>query len=240
MSGSVTSFIPAEFMAVLCAREVRSTDIYGVGIQSLIAATGATLAKLSLQPHAKLISRGIPGAELVLGPREPHQLAMNGRLKLFFLTPAQIDAHANVNFERVRHNDGSWQELSGAFAVPVYYSTIERIVLLVPDHSPKVFRPNLDRITASGSPVAGEHRIGGLYRVLTNKAVLQWDKEQKRLEIIGYHPGESVQSIQAATGFEMAVSSQIHETQPISKTERDALDQLVYPALKNMALPWRK
>lgn len=228
-----------ELMAVLCAREVREGQAFGVGIQSQIAAAGAVLAKSLHAPGAPLLTRGLPKSELLLGTREPHQLAMQGKMDLFFLTPAQVDAAANVNFERVKQGD-DWQNLSGAFAVPVYYSVVRRVVLLCPTHSPSVLVDKVDYITASGSPARREDRTGGLHKIITSKAVLVRAASTGALELESYHPGESVESVQAATGFELGVAANVHETRSVSADEKTCLETQVYPALAHMALSWRQ
>ncbi|MFC5508608.1 hypothetical protein [Bosea massiliensis] len=224
-------------MAVLCAREVRPDEIFGVGIQSTIATVGAVLAKNLHAPTARLVTRGLAGGELVAGAREPHALAMSGKMGLFFLTPAQVDGNLDVNFERLRKGD-DWQTLSGAFAVPVYYSVVRRVVLLVPRHNPESLPAKVDYITASGSPAPRERRLGGPYRIITDKAVLGVDRERGGVTLLSYHPGESVESVRAATGFELHVADDVGETLLPTAEEKEVLASRVFPGFAPGSIPW--
>ncbi len=233
-------YLPAEeLMAVLCAREVRPDEIFGVGIQSTIATVGAVLAKSLHAPSARLATRGLKGGDIVSGAREPHALAMSGRMGLFFLTPAQVDANLDVNFEKLRTGDG-WQNLSGAFAVPVYYAVVRRVVLLVPKHDTRSFPQQVDYVTAKGFAGPREHRLGGPYRIISDKAVLGVDTAARRMELLSFHPGESVDSVRAATGFDLYVSPDVKETALPTDDELHVLRETVFPSFAAGSIPWRK
>src|SRR5262249_20574282 len=65
-----------------------------------------------------------------------------------------------------------------------------------------VFVPRVDFVTASGSPD----------RVVTPLAVLGFDRTAARLVLDSYHPGQSVESVRAATGFELPSRFDVGET----------------------------
>ncbi len=237
----MTKYQPVEeLMAVLCAREVRPGEIFGVGIQSTIATVGAVLAKSLHAPSACLVTRGLKGGDIVSGAREPHALAMSGKMGLFFLTPAQVDAALDVNFERLRNADGGWQNLSGAFAVPVYYAVVRRVVLLVPKHDKRSLPQQVDYVTAKGFAGPREHRLGGPYRIISDKAVLGVDTAARRTELLSFHPGESVDSVRAATGFDLHVSSDVGETPAPTGEELRTLREIVFPSFAPGSIPWKK
>ncbi len=158
---------------------------------------------------------------------------------LFFLTPAQVDANLDVNFEKLRTADG-WQNLSGAFAVPVYYAVVRRVVLLVPKHDKRSFPQQVDYVTAKGFAGPREHRLGGPYRIISDKAVLGVDTAAWRMELLSFHPGESVDTVRAATGFDLYVSPDVKETALPTDDELHVLRETVFPSFAAGSIPWRK
>src|SRR6202023_3091211 len=85
------------------------------------------------------------------------------------------------------------------------------------EHSPRVFVPKLDFVTASGRP----------HLVVTSRAVLA-PGEDGLLEVVSWHPGETVAGVQAATGFELRVRRGASETRGPTAEELRTLREVVY------------
>jgi len=191
-----------EFVAIVCAREIRAHDKVGVGVVSPVATAAALLAQRLHAPQARY---DVPrlARSYFRGSHEMTGYANQGRVDVFFLSAAQVDARASINLEYVGDSASPKKRFFGAFAAPVYYATMRRIILFLPEHSPRVFVERVDRKTAVACSAAGFRRNGGIHRIVTPRAVLAYDASDQRLTLVSAHPGETIESVQAATGFQL-------------------------------------
>jgi glutaconate CoA-transferase subunit B len=96
-------------------------------------------------------------------------------------------------------------------------ASCERTILIVP-HDKKKFNEKLSYVTSpghlDGSPNA-RFKAGmqgkGPYRLITTKGIFDFEENTKRMRLIQTFPGETVQSIQDATGFELLVAPNVTE-----------------------------
>lgn len=226
-----------EFMAVLCSREIHNDERFGVGVESPIPMVGALLAKHLAAPRAIVASRGLPGGPLLVGSHEFTSLAQRGKIDLFFLSAVQIDEHANINLQFI-YQDGRKKSFLGAFAAPIYYSVIKRVVLFRAEHSPRVFVKNVDCVTASGRAGLHERRQGGPSKIITSRAVLRINHKTGAIELESFHPGQTVAAVRAATGFPLQVPNDVRETPVATEEEIRTLNEIVYPRLGPATIPW--
>lgn len=176
-------------MSVVIAREVRDGETVGIGVNSPIPAAGVLLARRLQAPSLQIRLRGLRDGVPFIGSKEFFDLAQRGSLDLFFLSGIQIDGRGRINMHRA-----GGRRFPGAFGSAVLYPLVKRVILFRTEHSPRVFVPRLEFVTAAGRP----------HLVVTSKAVLA-PGEDGRLELVSWHPGESAASVQAATGFELPV-----------------------------------
>jgi glutaconate CoA-transferase subunit B len=209
-------FSPEELMAVVIAREVRDGESVGIGVNSPIPAAGALLARHLHAPRASLRLRGIDDSVPFIGSKEFFDYAQRGRLDLFFLSGVQIDPRGRINLHRA-----GGRRFPGAFGSAVLYPVVKRVILFRNEHSPRVFVKELDFVTAAGRP----------HLVVTPKAVLR-PGAGGLLELASWHPGESAQSVRAATGFELRLAAGAAETPAPTGEELSALREKVYPELE--------
>ena len=194
-------------MAAVIAREVREGETVGIGVNSPIPAAGVLLARRLHAPAVSIRLRGIDDGVPFIGSKEFFDFAQRGSLDLFFLSGIQIDARGRINMHRVGE-----RRFPGAFGSAVLYPLVKRVILFRTEHSPRVFVPVLDFVTAAGRP----------HLVVTTKAVLT-PGEDGLLELASWHPGESVASVQDATGFELRVRPDAAETPPPTDPELELL-----------------
>jgi glutaconate CoA-transferase subunit B len=209
-------------MAAVIARGVRDGEAVGIGVNSPVPTAGVLLARRLHAPNLRLRSPGLGGAVAFIGSKEFFDFAQRGQLDLFFLSGIQIDAQARINLHVLGDYAHPERRFAGAFGSAVLYPVVGRVILFRLEHSPRVFVEEVDFVTAAGRPDF----------VVTPKAVLKPHPETGRLELASYHPGESVESVRAATGFELAARADAHETSPPSEAE---LELLRGPILEEMA-----
>jgi len=204
-----------EIMSAVIAREVRDGESVGIGVNSPIPAAGVLLARHLHAPAAQIRLRGVAGGVPLIGSKEFFDLAQRGKLDLFFLSGIQIDPMGRINLNHV-----GGRRFPGAFGSAVLYPLVKRVILFRTEHSPRVFVPKLDFVTASGRP----------HLVVTPKAVLA-PGEDGLLELVSWHPGETAASVAEATGFELRIRPGAGETSLPTDEELRALRDVVYPEM---------
>jgi glutaconate CoA-transferase, subunit B len=203
----LTGYSTDELISAVIAREVRDGENVGIGVNSPIPAAGVLLARRLQAPAVSIRLRGIADGVPFIGSKEFFDFAQRGSLDLFFLSGVQIDARGWINL----HTAGG-RRFPGAFGSAVLYPLVKRVILFRSEHSPRVFVPKLDFVTAAGKP----------HLVVTPRAVLAPGADGL-LELASWHPGESAASVQAATGFELRVRPDAAATQPPNDRELELL-----------------
>jgi acyl CoA:acetate/3-ketoacid CoA transferase beta subunit len=142
----------------------------------------------------------------------------------------QIDRWGNQNIANI----GPWArpkaQLLGMRGAPG--NTVNHATSYwVPNHSPRVFVEEVDvvsglgyrRAAEAGPWVAAHHEIR---RVVTNKAVLDFETGDHSMRLRSVHPGVTVDEVVEATGFELAVAGDVEESRPPTEAELELLGRL--------------
>jgi glutaconate CoA-transferase, subunit B len=193
-----------------------------VGAASPIPAAACWLvSKLGHPIRLSLLHRpaGNPFTE---GTRELFDLAGQGRIDLFFLGGGQIDGQANLNLIGTGDWPGRSVRFPGSFGSAFMYFMTPRTILFREEHSPRVLVPKVDIISAPGVSAPGVFRRGTAQALVTGKCVFAFDGTAGRFSLASVHPGESVASVRAATGFDFD-GDQAPVTPDPSRAELDLL-----------------
>ncbi|MFP6758273.1 MAG: 3-oxoadipate--succinyl-CoA transferase subunit B, partial [Alphaproteobacteria bacterium] len=67
---------------------------------------------------------------------------------------------------------------------------------------------------------------GGVYRVVTDLAILGFDEESKHMMVIALHPGVSPEQVRDNTGFDLAIDPGVRITEPPSDRELAVVREL--------------
>lgn len=135
------------------------------------------------------------------GGKELFDCAAQGRLDVFFLSGAQIDGDANINLVGTGDYPRAEQRFSGSFGSPYLYMLVPRIILFKIGHDARGLVKKVDFISAPGSSPPGVFRPGGPLALATDRCVFDWRKDDGRFTLKSLHPGETLETIRAATGF---------------------------------------
>jgi acyl CoA:acetate/3-ketoacid CoA transferase beta subunit len=142
----------------------------------------------------------------------------------------QIDRWGNQNIANI----GPWErpkaQLLGMRGAPGNTAN-HTTSYWVPNHSPRVFVEQVDvvsglgyrRAAEAGPWVAAHHEIR---RVVTNKAVLDFETPDHAMRLRSVHPGVTVDEVVEATGFELAVADDLEESREPTEAERALLERL--------------
>jgi glutaconate CoA-transferase subunit B len=233
-----------ELMVIAAGREIRDGDVAFVGMRLPLVAFA--FAKRTHAPGAiGLFENGIvrdepapetlmtmsdtpniPGALWATGTLEIMALLQQGLVDLGFIGGAEIDKHGNLNTNYI----GDWRKpkvrLPGSGGAADIASLARRFVVIMPQEKHR-FRERVDFITSPGfgeGPGWRERvglRGGGPAAVITTLAVYRFDPESREMVLASHHPGQSVASVKAATGWNLRVAPDCRETPTPTADELD-------------------
>lgn len=139
------------------------------------------------------------------GARELFDLAGRGAIDSFFLGGVQIDGRANINLVGIGAYPKLTKRFPGSFGSALMYYVVPKVILFREEHSPRTLVEKVDFVSAPGVSPASVHRPGGPHALVTGKAVFDFDKAAARFRLRQVQPGETVDGVREATGFEFDI-----------------------------------
>ena len=235
-------FTERELMVIAAAREIRDEDVVFVGMRlPLIAfafakrthapgATGlfengivrdqpapGTLMTMSDTPN-------IPGALWCTGTLEIMAFLQQGLVDLGFIGGAEIDRFGNLNTSYI----GDWRRpkvrLPGSGGGADIASLARRFVVIMPQEKHR-FRERVDYITSPGHGDGRDWRRkvglrgGGPSALITTLGVFRFHRDTKEAYLASFHPGQSVESVRAQTGWDLKVAADVGPTPEATHAE---------------------
>ncbi|WP_017753413.1 CoA-transferase subunit beta [Calidifontibacillus oryziterrae] len=231
-----------ELMVVAAAREIKDHEVVFVGMRLPILAF--SVAKKTHAPNAiGLFEDGIirdePSAELLYTMGDPPNilgscwctstnhlmyLMQQGYVKAGFIGGAEIDMYGNINTSYIGDFHNPKVKLPGSGGAADIASLSQRLLVIM-NHEKKRLRHKVDYITSVGYGSGGSYRSdvglprGGVGALITNLGILRPDEETKELKLDSYHPGVTIEKIQAETGWELKAFNSVKETPPPTSEE---------------------
>jgi glutaconate CoA-transferase, subunit B len=190
-----------------------------VGAASPIPAAASWLAKKLGHPVRLSLLHKRSGNPFTEGSRELFDLTGQGRIDLFFLGGGQIDGQANLNLVGTGAWPGTSVRFPGSFGSAFMYFMTPRTILFREEHSPRVLVERVDNISAPGVSDPGVFRRGTAQALVTGKSVFTFDASRARFTLSALFPGETVESVRAATGFGFDVAPNLSEVPAPSDAE---------------------
>ncbi|MFC7472886.1 CoA-transferase [Dankookia sp. GCM10030260] len=208
---------PEERLAAALARLILAPDApparhIAVGAASPLPAAACWLVKKLGHPVRLSLLHKRSGNPFTEGTRELFDLTGQGRIDLFFLGGGQIDGRANLNLVGTGAWPGQAVRFPGSFGSAFMYMMAHRTILFREEHSPRVLVEQVDNISASGVNEPGVYRRGHAQALVTGKCVFAFHPDRARFSLLSLHPGETVESIRAATGFGFDVPDDVPQT----------------------------
>lgn len=184
-------------------------------------------------------SKTFTGASFVKGLNAAFELTQRGFADFGFIGGAEVDMYGNLNSTMMGDYPAGYGKpkvrLPGSGGASDMAASCERTILIVP-HDKKKFNEKLSYITSpgylDGSPGARE-KAGmqgkGPHRLITTKGIFDFEENTKRMRILHTFPGETVQSIQDATGFELLVAPDVTQFPAPTTEEVRLIREVVDP-----------
>jgi len=245
----VGSYTASELLAVMAGRLLEDGQVVfaGVGIPLL----AATLAQRLHGPGLTILFEGgtigafvEPGqlppstneqrctrrANMVLSSTDVLLLLQRGYVDIGFMGGAQIDRHGNLNSSFIGDPDNPTTRLPGTGGGNDISSLTQMIVAM--KHEKRRFVEKVDFVTSPGFIRGGTSRresgllAGGMYRVVTDLAVMGFEEETRAMQVLALHPGVTLEQVRDNTGFELLAAQKLGTTEPPSERELAVLRQL--------------
>ncbi len=238
-----------ELLTVMSARLLEDGQVVfaGVGVPLL----AATLAQRMHAPGLTILFEGgtigafvEPGqlppstneqrctrrANMLLSSTDVLLLLQRGYVDIGFMGGAQIDQYGNLNSSFIGDPDNPKTRLPGTGGGNDIASLAHMIVAM--RHEKRRFVEKVDFVTSPGYLTGGTSRAeaglvsGGMYRVVTDLAIMGFDEESRRMKVLALHPGVGLEEVQANTGFELLAEPDVPAMQPPRADELAVLRRL--------------
>jgi glutaconate CoA-transferase, subunit B len=244
-----TTYTASELLCVMAARLLQDGQIVFAGIGVPLLA--ATLAQHQFAPHLTILFEGgtigpriVPGqlppstneqrctrhANMLLPITDVLLLLQRGYVDIGFMGGAQIDRFGNLNSSFIGDAENPKTRLPGSGGGNDISSLTNMIVAM--KHEKRRFVEDVDFITSPGW-VRGNHSRaqaglphGGLWRVVTDLALIGFDDETREMKVLALQHGVTREQVEDNTGFKLLFASELKTVEPPRKDELAALRNL--------------
>lgn len=246
-------YIKPELMACCGAREIADKDLVLVGTG--FPTISANIARFTHAPNARLMQEsGVydaqpkrpalsvgdpclnPGAAMIGGLVDIMGMFLQGgAVDVGFLSGSQVDRFGNINTTAIGDYHQPKSRLPGSGgANPI--GILARRTIIIALHDTRRLAREVDFITTPGyidGPGArqkwGMPEGSGPCVLITNKAVLRFDKNTCEAYLASYHPDVTIEEVVAATPWDLKVADDVAPTVPPTKEELAALRDKIDP-----------
>jgi acyl CoA:acetate/3-ketoacid CoA transferase beta subunit len=229
-------YTPFELMAVAGARELKDGEVVGVGLGLPVIAT--FLAKRTHAPNITILFElGVIDPEPVhtgVGLADPRiwyrakvlssfvdmmgTVLHKGLVDVGFLGGLEIDAYGNLNTTLLGDPKGRFRHFTGSGGGNDIASCARRTIIII-RHEARKLNEAVSFVTSPGYLRGdGEREAAGLSggpsRVITDKAILDFDPESKRMRLVSIHPGTTREEVLANMNFQPVLPDYLPITEP--------------------------
>jgi glutaconate CoA-transferase, subunit B len=245
----MSDFTTDEVMTIAASRELTGARscFVGIGLPSI----AANLARLMHSPGLVLVyESGTIGAKptrlpLSIGDGELARTAdvvvsvpeifnywlQPGRIDVGMLSAAQVDRFANLNTTVIGSYDRPKVRLPGAGGAPEIATACPRVIVVM-RQSKRTFVDTLDYRTTVGfgDGAGARSRLGmpgaGPRVLISDLGIYRPDPRTSEMTLTTLHPGVSFDNVRDATGWDLALQSDVIETPEPTDEELEILRHL--------------
>jgi glutaconate CoA-transferase subunit B len=187
---------------------------------------GGVAPQLPTMPISVGDSRTFYRAAMATSMADVMETCQRGMIDYTFLGGGQIDAYGNLNSTMIGYEYCRPKvRFPGSGGANDLASFCWR-VMVITNHDKRRFVEKLDFLTTPGYLTgSGAREAAGLppgtgpYRVITDLAVMGYQDQTKRMQVLSLHPGVSLDQVRGSTGFELAIREPLETT--ITPTEEE-------------------
>ncbi len=156
-----------------------------------------------------------------------------GDFDVSFDSAPQVDRYGNMNITAIGDYKHPKVRLVGCLAQPEHFAFVRRPIIVV-DLEKRTFVDKVDFVTSVGYYQGGDSRIRkglrpyGPWRVVTDKAVFDFDEKSKEMRLLSLYPGVTLEEVLERMRFRPLIAETILETEPPTLNQvrliREAID----------------
>ncbi|MBN1539992.1 MAG: 3-oxoacid CoA-transferase [Candidatus Thermoplasmatota archaeon] len=245
----MSEYTPVELMATVASHQLEDGRTVGVGtglpmIAALLAQkthapnliilfeAGSMAPEVPTLPISVGDSRCSHRAVAATGLAGIMETGQRGMIDYAFLGGAEVDMYGNINSTVIGDHDHPKTRLPGSGGANDFGSLSWRTIIIARHEKDKLpervnFITTPGYIDGSGARErAGLPRGTGPYRVITNLALMGFDKETCRMKLISVHPGVTLQQVIDNTGFELLIPDDVGTSALPTKEELERLREI--------------
>ena len=204
---------PAELLIVTLARLLEGAGHVAVGALSPIPGSAALLMRARSGNETRVSVLDSSRNFWSDGSKELFDCAAQGRIDAFFLGGTEIDGEGNINLVAKGGYPKPQVRYAGSWGSAYLYFLVPKVILFREEHSPKTLVRKVEFVSSPGVSAPNVYRPGGPSALVTGRAVFSFARQHARFRLESVHPGESVESVRAATGFDFDADADIAETE---------------------------
>jgi glutaconate CoA-transferase subunit B len=155
-------------------------------------------------------------------------LLQQGCVDLGFIGGAEVDRFGNLNTSYLGDPKQPTTKLPGSGGAADIASLSKRLVVIMA-HEKRRLVERVNYITSAGNGEGDGWRLrvglprGGPSAVITTLGVLGFNAVTGEAVLRSYHPGQSVDSVRAETGWDLHVAADVRETPPPTARELEII-----------------
>ena len=205
--------------------------IHGPGITILFE--GGTLGPFVVAgelPASTNEQRCTRRANMLLSITDVLLLLQRGYVDVGFMGGAQIDRYGNLNSSFIGSPENPSVRLPGTGGGNDISSLTQMIVAI--KHEKRRFVEKVDFVTSPGFLNGNSTRhdtgliSGGMYRVVTDLAIMGFDEKTKSMKVEALHPKVTAEEVRDNTGFDILIDENVGVTNAPSDEELSVLRHL--------------
>ena len=246
-----TEYTHSELMAVSGARELQDGQVVAVGLGLPVVAS--FLAKQTHAPNmTMLFELGVIDPEPVdcgVGLADPRvwykarvlssfvdilgSILHKGRVDVGFLGGLEVDRFGNLNTTLVGDPKGKFRHMIGSGGANDIASCAQKTIIIM-RHEARKLRQAISFVTSPGYLEGGESRAavglrGGPSRVITDKAIFDFEPESKEMRLLSIHPGNTLDDVLSNMGFRPRVPANVPFTEPPTAEQLRLIREVIDP-----------
>lgn len=165
---------------------------------------------------------------------DKNEMLANGRFDVSFDSASQIDQFGNMNITAIGDYKKPKVRLVGCLAQPDHFAFVKRPIILT-DLKKRTFVEKVDFITSVGYLDGGDSRVKaglkpyGPWKVITDKCILNFENEERKMQLESIHPGVTLEEVLDNMGFCPIIPEEIKTTGEPTEEQVRVIREVIDP-----------
>lgn len=165
---------------------------------------------------------------------DKNEMLANERFDVSFDSASQIDQFGNMNITAIGDYRKPKVRLVGCLAQPDHFAFVKRPIILT-DLKKRTFVEKVDFITSVGYLDGKDSRVKaglkpyGPWKVITDKCILNFANEERKMQLESIHPGVTLEEVLDNMSFRPVVPEVVKTTEEPTEEQVKAIREVIDP-----------